>query len=192
MTDRTAGDSTNALSIPATVQVAAGYANGAYEWIDEEWARFPADRYGLVKIDVTGELADTADVLDVENGDATPATAAEWVASWHALKRGGLPVIYCNQDTRPQVQEQCDRRGLVAGRDFGWWIATLDGTQVEHHQGDGIVACQWMSHGTWDESAVYDPNIWRPTAPPAPPEPKTTLAEATAAMAVIADYLEGK
>ena len=139
---------------------------------------FPDDKYGRVRIDVTGQYADTADVLDVETGDASPATASLWVQSWHKLKRPGLPVIYCNRESLVAVQAACAAGGSKLGIDYGLWVATLDGTR---YTGAGVVACQFGSHGTWDESVVYLDTLWLPVAAPAPaPKPAppvVTLAD---------------
>jgi hypothetical protein len=182
---RMMGDGTNALGIPQTVQLAAGYWNGSYTWTTVEWSRFPADRYGLVRIDVTGQHADTADVLDVENGDASPFTANLWVQSWHKLGRKGLPVIYVNRSNMQAVTGACKSGGSVLGTHYGLWVATLDGTKVA---GPGIVACQFAGHGSWDESVVYNDAIWLPVRP-APPVPAPTKAQALAALETLTDYI---
>ncbi len=123
------GDSVRPDSIPLTVSIAATYANGRYAVTDAAVAaRFPRARYGWCRIDVTGTLADAADVLDVEAGDATPATANLWVQSWHVLRRPGLPVLYVNRANMPQVIKACQSGGSEPGRDYGLWVATLDGT----------------------------------------------------------------
>ena len=84
-----------------------------------------------------------------------------------------LPVVYCDRSTKPSVVAECSAARLDLGRHYGLWIATLDGTQVEHKPGSGIVACQWkgthLTGGDWDESLVYDPNLWLP----AKDEPRT-------------------
>jgi hypothetical protein len=130
--------------------------------------RFPHGRYGWCWIDVNGARADNADMLDVEVGDASPATANLWVRSWHTLKRSELPVVYCNRGNEQQVIAACKTGGSVLGKDYGLCVATLDGTQVT---GTGIVACQWKGEqqtgGHWGETLVYDGALWQPTAPPA-------------------------
>jgi hypothetical protein len=162
------GDSVRPDSIPLTVSIAATYANGRYAVTDAAVAaRFPRARYGWCRIDVTGTLADAADVLDVEAGDATPATANLWVQSWHVLRRPGLPVLYVNRANMPQVIKACQSGGSEPGRDYGLW----------------------MPHGDWDESIVYDDSLWLPQ-PPRPAAPDR--AQAQAALAVLAAYVEAQ
>lgn len=184
---RTMGDSTDLAAIPLTVQVAAAYYNGHIGVVTPAQleARFPHARYGHAWIDVTGANADKADVLDVERGDATPATANLWVQSYHVLKRPGLPVLYVNRANKDATVSACASGGSVLGRDYGLWIATLDGTRIT---GPGIVACQFGAHGTWDESVVYDDSLWLPVVPPKPAVP--TRAQALAALATLAAYVE--
>src|SRR5690242_86002 len=115
---RTMGDSTNMNAIPLTVNIAAVYDDGhlGVETPAQLQARFPHSRYGWCFIDVTGEHADTADVLDVENGDASPATANLWVQSWHVLKRPGLPVLYVNRGNEQAVIDACASGGSHPGQ----------------------------------------------------------------------------
>ncbi len=183
---RTMGDAVNLTAIPASVAVAATYING-HEGVstpEQLEARFPHARYGHVWIDVTGERADRADVLDVEPGDAGPGTANLWVQSWHKLGRKGLPVLYVNRSEIGAVEAACASGGSQLGRDYLLWVATLDGTQYAK---PGVIACQVTDHGTWDESVVYDDAIWPPAAPPAPkpPAPHITPQQAHAAIAQI-------
>lgn len=196
MLTRTMGDSTVLADIPATVDIAATYLNGKYAVTETALeARFPHAKYGWCRIDVTGANADTADVLDVETGDATPATAGLWVQSFRKLRPGRLPVIYCNRSNMAAVTAACAAGGNHPGSaGYGLWVATLDGTQIGHTAGDGIVACQWkgsaQTGGNWDESAVYDDSIWLPvTTAPAPARATVTQAEAASALATLTAYV---
>lgn len=196
MTNRIMGDSTVLADIPTSVNVAAIYINGKYAVTSAQLeARFAHAKYGWCLIDVTGANANTADVLDVETGDATPATANLWVQSWYTLKRTGLPVVYCNRANQAAVVSAVASGGNVLGKTYGIWIATLDGTQVT---GTGVVACQYkgasLTGANYDESLVYDSSIWLPVAPapvPAPtPAPGPTQAEAEAALKVVTEFVE--
>lgn len=195
---RIAGDSTTVADIPLDVDIAAVYFDGSYATtIINAESRFPGDKYGLALIDVTGQHPLETSVLDVENGDATPAMAASWIDTRRRHGDETLAVIYCNRSTVDAVDAACSADGFKRGVHYGLWIATLDGTEVEHHEGDGIVACQrdsaTQTGGHWDRSLVYDDNIWRPATPPAPPAPpKVTLAEALAALTTLGRYLDGK
>jgi hypothetical protein len=194
MAVRTGGDSITLADIPTSVQVAFTYCNGLYAVsLDAVHARFSPTRYGLGRIDVTGDNANIAGIIDVETGDATPAKAALWVESWHVLHTG-LPVIYCNGSTLDAVVTACSARGLVRGKHYGLWIATLSGKEYPHQGGDGIVACQWkgakQTGGNWDESLIYNPNIWLPQAPAIVKPPAVTAAAADAALATLGTYVK--
>ena len=191
MTNRVMGDSTNLIDIPPTVQVAAVYFNGRYAVTQAQLAaRFPHDRYGWCWIDGAGSNADKADVLDVETGDATPATANLWVQSWHVLKRPGLPVLYVNRGNMGAVEAACKTGGSVLGTHYLLWVATLDGTE---YTGPGVAACQWKGQaqtgGHWDESVVYDASLWPTVTSSPPPPPAVTKVQAQTALATLTRYV---
>lgn len=145
------------------VALRAGYVNGKYA----NAAAVGAE----VTIDVNGSCP-SADVLDVEPGDATPDAVPGWIAA----HTGDRPVIYTMRNWLTPIANACAAAGYLPGRDFGWWIATLDGTEAVADM-TGVVAVQ-----VWDEyacgrnidlSIVYD-DTWKPTAAPAPaPIPPT-------------------
>jgi hypothetical protein len=164
-------DSTTAADIPlAGTQLAAGYVNGRFVWSPADWARFPGIPH--VRIDVTGADPAGADVLDTETGDASPATANTWLRA--KIARGDhMPVIYCNRSTQPLVEQATGN--LIHGRDYWFWIATLDGTQRLPDM-TGVVAVQYAGQAQtgahYDQSIVYD-DAWMPSAPPPPPSSGT-------------------
>jgi hypothetical protein len=168
-------DSTTPADIPTSgLQMVAGYADGRYDWTAAGWARFPGIPH--VTIDVSGADLD-ADVLDVETGDATPAGAYTWLKG--KIARGDpMPVVYCNRSTQPAVEQAT--RELIHGRDYWFWIATLDGTASLPDM-TGVVAVQDkganLTGGHYDESIVYD-DAWKPPAPaPEPPQRDYVVVE---------------
>lgn len=128
-------DAVNANNIPTGAQGVAGYVDGKYAWTDAEWALFP-DAY-KVRITVFG--AADADCIDVENGDATPQTAASWLDS----HPNGL--VYFSLDSQSAVDTAC------AGKTYRKWIANW--TNVPHLV-PGSVATQWTSNAKYDVSEV--------------------------------------
>jgi len=164
-------DSTTAADIPHHgLDLVAGYANGAFAWSDADWQRFPGQ--GHVYIDVNGSDPHGAGVLDVENGDATPAGAVEWVKARLALKPAYPPVIYCNRATLTPLFNAMDAAGLQVVKHFRLWVATLDGTKTLPDM-TGVTAVQWagegLTGGHYDESIVYDDAWHAPlTVTPAP------------------------
>jgi hypothetical protein len=148
---RTMFDSVNPGAIPADAQMVAGYFNGEFAWPAEAWKRFP--HAAKVRIDVTGAAPRNAGVLDVENGDASPAQAPGWVRA--RLAAGFVATVYCNRATWPAVKAACQ------GLKVKYWIA--DWTHVPHGL-PGAVAVQWTDGPQFDTSAVHD-DAWHPTPP---------------------------
>jgi len=113
-------DSVTATAIPTNAAVVAGYVDGAYAWSNADWARFPES----VKVRIA-VFASTNDghVLDVEDGDATPAQAPGWVRMRRAA--GLDPIVYCNASTWPSVISAFSSAG-IAGPPY--WIAQYDGS----------------------------------------------------------------
>lgn len=142
----------------APVSLRVGYANGSYH--NSSFDNGTPD----VVVDVAGTVP-SADVLDIETGDATPDTAPGWVKAHNAL--GGFrAVLYCNRATITAVANACAAQGLLPGRDFSWWIATLDGTKSVPDM-TGVVAVQVWGANFFSEnvdlSIVYD-DSWKPAA----------------------------
>lgn len=176
-----------------TVGWEAGYVNGHWQNANDNVKRFGSSKR-LVTIDTNGN-APSADVLDVENGDATPETSAWWIK--HRIAGGfneEYPgVIYCNRSKLTAVFNAQEAMGHKVGRDFRTWIATLDGTK-EVHDMTGVTAVQvWPAHGEpgpatsghFDLSIVYDTAWKAPTAPVTPPVKPPTIAH------VVVQYSDG-
>ena len=150
-------DSTTAEDIPADAVLVGGYVDGSYAWSDADWARFP--NAVKVRIAVFATTND-GDVLDCENGDATPGLCPGWIRMRQAA---GLarPTIYCNRSTRPQVEVAC------SGLAYDLWISTLDGVEA---MDPGAVATQWQGQAQsgqhYDQSLVLD--TWMPAPSPVP------------------------
>lgn len=167
-----------------SVEYEAGYVNG-------NWANASANekRFGtakrLVTIDVNGN-SPSADCLDVENGDATPTTAADWIekriaGGFNAAYPG---VIYCNRSNITAVFNAMAAKGYKIGEHFRTWIATLDGKTKTVDDMTGVTAVQvWPAtansgSGHYDLSVVYDIGWKAPKAAPTPtptPAPVATV-----------------
>jgi hypothetical protein len=163
-------------SFPNAAMV-AGYDNGLYAWTTAEWNLFP--HAVKVHISITAS-ANTGDVLDVEQGDATPAQAKAWI---EMRKRAGLyrPTIYCSRSVIPAVRQATGN--LVLGRDYDIWAADYTG---QPHQvvapGTPSALCaatQYINTTGYDASVVYDDG-WPHRSAPKPPAPKPDPAPAPA------------
>jgi hypothetical protein len=112
-------DSVTPSAIPTNAAVVAGYVDGAYAWSNADWARFP--QAVKARIAVFPRTND-GHVLDVEQGDATPAQAPGWVTM---RRTAGIdPIVYCNASTWPSVISAF-RSASVAAPPY--WIAQYDG-----------------------------------------------------------------
>lgn len=140
------------------ISLTCGYVGGSYEKSSHKCG--PVD----VDIDVNGNHPN-ADVLDIEVGDATPDTAPGWVKVHNANRPDYPAILYCNRSTRNAVAKACAASGLQAGRDYRWWISTLDGTTSLPDM-TGVIAVQaWGSNyfnRNIDLSIVLD-DTWKST-----------------------------
>ncbi len=91
---RTAYDAVTPSQIPAGAQMVLYYANGRYAWSAADLARFPNAVKGSISV-TASDLG--PQILDVENGDATPEQGLEWVRAKRA--RGEDPSVYASIST---------------------------------------------------------------------------------------------
>lgn len=156
---RTMFDSTTPDQIPADAEMVAGYINGTYAWDADAWARFP----NAAQVHITVIAVNTAGVLDVETGDATPVQAPGWIKARRASGQP-RPTVYVNRANHDAVVEACADAGLAPGVHYWIWLATLDGTLP--HPLPGVVAVQDKSAQILgfnaDSSIVFDAT-WHPT-----------------------------
>ena len=166
-------DAVNWEALPADAWV-AGYVNGRIsQWPAAAWAKFKTHK--PIRITVTSSVND-GDVLDIENGDATPGQAPGWVKARLASKQlvpgPSAPTLYCNRSNMTPVIDACVAHGLRWGVDFHLWVSTLDGTKTL--AGNPAVAVQWrgaVAGEPWDVSEVVNDG-WHPFAAAPKPAPK--------------------
>lgn len=163
-------DAVSPSNIPSSAQIVAGYANGYYNWTAADWDRF--SKVPRATIDVTGTRY-YSDVLDVEAGDASVATAVAWVKKKWEGKIIYPPVIYCNRSTLTSLFNAMNAAGFEIVKHFRLWVGTLDGTKT---LGDmtGVTAVQYHDAGGYDQSIVYD-DSWKPGTPQTPVTPPPTV-----------------
>ena len=124
----------NIGALPAGAQV-AGYTTGTgthIRWTAADFAAHP----GAVRIDQDPAATDpAADVLDIEAGAATPASAPGWVrralASHTSQARPGQrsPAVYMSQSRVTEVVNALIAGGISSG--VGLWIAHFGLTQAQ-------------------------------------------------------------
>lgn len=126
----------------------AGYIDGAFKWSAADWNLFPHAIH--VQIAVLSST-NAGDVIDRENGDATPEEAAAWV---RMRKAAGYdrPSVYCSLDGIGPVRKATGN--LVLARDYDIWCADYDGSARNVYP--LAAAKQFSNSSMWDTTEVYD------------------------------------
>jgi hypothetical protein len=134
-------DSTTPSSIPAG-QHAAVYADGAYQASTTQ-----VQGHGNVLwIDTNG--TDThASALDVEPGDATPASAAQWVNAKLTASPHADAIVYTFKSDWTSVQDSINTLPSWEQSHVKYWIADPTGTP---HIVPGAAATQWYWGPSYD------------------------------------------
>jgi hypothetical protein len=171
------------------VSLAAGYLDGPRsQWPPEAWAELQKAGLGgrsLIGITVLGRGGEAARarVADSEPGDMNPPSAAMWASGERAA--GHWPVIYCDRADKPHVIAQCFQRNLHPAKDYGLWVATLDGGFTDLDGSDlreqpGVVAVQYRQAQSPVHVAGQPPDLdvslvvssaWRAATPEPDPQP---------------------
>lgn len=113
-------DAVTVSNIPSSAPAVAGYTSGLFPTWPTLLKLFPRAR----KLAIAVNAAHDADVLDVEQGDATPAQAPAWIKRQHAVhKTSGIPIIYCSVSVVATVAHLCSSAGLKHGVDYLIWSA---------------------------------------------------------------------
>ena len=138
-------DSTTPSQIPAGQHEVATYADGAF-------AVSPSQVSGkqVLWIDTNG-TDPSANVLDVEPGDATPAQAATWVQQRETAHPGQLAVIYTMRSDWAAAQQAISALPHAMQANVRWWIADPTGTP---HILPGATATQWYWGSGYDISSA--------------------------------------
>jgi hypothetical protein len=151
-------DGVTVADLPAGAQLYAEYVDGHYANTQAVAERFP----GAVHVPIAVFASTNAGVvLDVEQGDASPAEAPGWVQMRRA--HGIDPSVYCSASTWPAVRDAFRAAGVAEPH---YWIAQYDGAAEIPN---GAVAKQYESTAGWDMSVVAD--YW-PGVDPAPAAPQ--------------------
>src|SRR5262249_21131059 len=135
-------DSISARAIPSGAQAVAGYVGGRWPDYSLIAQRFPKARHKSVAVNAL----ENADILDVENGDASPAEAPAW---YRRQKGRGLklPGFYANESTMPAVVSAVTDAGIKPS-EYVLWVAHYDGIASLAVGGfPGAKAKQYIDHG---------------------------------------------
>lgn len=151
---RTMYDGITPTEVPPGGQLYAGYVDGNWPSYPGLVARFPAVVHVPIAVSAS---TDAGTVLDVEQGDASPAQAVDWVLM---RRRAGVdPSVYCSLSAWPAVRAAFAARGVTEPH---YWVADYSPSTVIP---EGAVALQHTNTAGYDVSAVVD--YW-PGVDPAP------------------------
>ena len=142
-------DSVTPTTLPSG-QPAAVYADGSYAASSSE----VAGHHSLLWIDTNGSDP-SANVLDVEPGDATPAGAAQWVDARLSHQPHSVAIVYTMRSDWPAVQDEVGGLPSWMQSHVRYWIA--DPTGVPHVV-PGSSATQWYWGSKYDISTA-NPNF---------------------------------
>lgn len=140
-------DSVAPKDIPAEHPTVATYVNGRYKASPSD----VAGRHKVLWIDTTGGNPSDADVLDVEPGDATPATAAHWAYQRLHHDPNAPCCIYTTRSLWPAVRASIHQLPSGMGDHVQWWIADPTG---HPHVVPGSDATQWYWGRNFDISTA--------------------------------------
>jgi hypothetical protein len=142
-------DSVTPGSLPSN-QPAAVYADGAYAASASE----VSGHHSVLWIDTNGSDPN-ANALDVEPGDATPASAAQWVQAHLSAQPHSVAIIYTMRSDWSAVQSAVGGLPSWEQSHVRYWIA--DPTGVPHVV-PGSSATQWYWGSSYDMSTA-NPNF---------------------------------
>ncbi len=163
MTRRMA-DSIVPADLPDGFDLYGGYDDGLYDNVAAIKTRFP----GKTVIAFTVFAQDNyGDCLDIENGNALVEQAPAWTGRRRASGHTG-PLNYCAWENFPALRAQY----IIQKVAEPWYIVAgypaPDGDAIPVVPGCTIAGHQWIDHGLWDESIVFDylPGIDPDPTPP--------------------------
>ncbi len=158
-------DAVTPSNIPSGAAMVAGYADGYYANMGEMAALFPH----AIRVSIAVKWTTRAQVLDVENGDATPAQAVQWCTQTMSDRSNSELTVYCNTSTWPEVRAAFQGAHVT---EPNYWVAAYDGVASIPA---GAVAKQYLGdYNGYDKSIVADywPGVDQTPAPTPPPAPK--------------------
>lgn len=146
--------------LPAGATMVAGYVDGKFANIAAMHKQFPHAQ--IVEIAVS-HATNAGQVLDVEQGDASPSGAVQWAVM--RRKAGQDPTIYCNAATVNAVKAAFDHAHVARPH---VWVADWNDQDFVNF---GYVAHQFVNRAGYDVSAVvaHWPGVDHSSAKPAPP-----------------------
>lgn len=163
MTLITMYDSVNPDAIPLDAKAVAGYVGGNFPSFSPIVERCPNALHKSIAVNAEED----ADILDVENGDATPDQAPAWFK--RQVARGvKVPGLYAPESEMVEVIAAMRGAGI---KDAEWvqWDAHFDNVpSLPTVSGKLCPAKQYIDHGPEGQNydiSVCDPSFFGPTVP---------------------------
>ncbi|GGU50919.1 hypothetical protein GCM10010211_14390 [Streptomyces albospinus] len=139
-------DAVTPKEIPSGATMVAGYADGTFANLKEMAARFPhATRVSIAVSHLT-----KAQVLDVEQGAASPDGAVLWCTQTMASTPNEDLTVYCSVSEQPAVRAAFRKAGVT---EPNYWVAHFDGVATIPA---GALAKQYENTPGFDKSVVAD------------------------------------
>jgi hypothetical protein len=161
---RTMYDSVDVTSIPRNAQMVAGYVDGHWPTFGTLASGFPKAR--LVSIAISASEY-SANVLDVEKGDADASQAPGWATE--VRKAGRVPTVYTDSANWDTVRNAFTAAHVEQPY---YWIAHYGVAPVPP---PGAIALQYENTTGYDVSVVAD--YWPGVDPEPEPTPVATTVE---------------
>lgn len=151
-------DSIDPSQIPSNPEAVAGYVGGWWPDYSRLVSMFPHARHKSVCVNA----GEDGDILDVENGDATPQQAPGW---YRRQKSRGVDVVglYADESTMPEVVSIMSAAGIPMS-DYVRWVAWLGATDIP--SGDQARQYTFRALGRDLDASVCLPEFWGTTPPP--------------------------
>jgi hypothetical protein len=135
-------DSIYASDLPSGWDAYAGYVGGSWPDYDPICERFPALHAQGRIVPVAVNASERARILDVENGDASPADAGPWL-KWMLSLGVRLPGCYGDEASMSEIRNSIAAAG-IDGAEHVLWVAEWNG---QPRVPGGYEAHQWLAHG---------------------------------------------
>jgi hypothetical protein len=140
-------DSVNPAAIPAGRVNACLYYDGDYAATPADAGRFAAVRWITVEADFVH-----CGIIDYEPGN--PAYEIDGILRYYVEQRtkaGHRARVYADMDNYARAAV------LLEGLEFEWWLATLNGNQLDQHYVPRLWAVQYQGgpKATYDTSVLY-------------------------------------
>lgn len=166
----TMGDAVTVANLPAGLDAYAAYLNGLYANYGAVAGRFP----GAHLLGITINLSNLGECIDIEQGDAVPAQAPQYVSE--RLAAGvARPVLYGSISAMPAIVGYLNGAGFSRSQYRLWaahyTYAHICGPTTCRYSGGATPQCdatQWYST-SYDQSLLAGDFFGAAPVPPPPP-----------------------